>query len=141
MQSISENDLECFASTGVNAPVTMFPDSGSRDLLDFPEANFCVARYPTSACHVSGPGSAFTTLWPARLPSRSVTLTPKAPTASLPPPPFRLLLGGTNQFPSGNCTRRSPAPFHVALSGQLRSEQERVPRNVFVMEAHTRVAA
>jgi hypothetical protein len=26
IQSINENDFECFASTGVNAPGTMFPD-------------------------------------------------------------------------------------------------------------------
>lgn len=26
MQSMSENDFECFANTGVNTPVTMFPD-------------------------------------------------------------------------------------------------------------------
>jgi hypothetical protein len=29
MRSMSENDFECFASTGVNTPVTMFPNSGS----------------------------------------------------------------------------------------------------------------
>jgi len=29
MQSISENDFECFGITGVNAPGTMLPDSGS----------------------------------------------------------------------------------------------------------------
>jgi hypothetical protein len=29
MQSIRENDFECFARTGVNTPETMFPDSGS----------------------------------------------------------------------------------------------------------------
>ena len=29
----------------------------------------------------------------------------KAPTASLPPLPLRLLPGGTNQFPDGSCTR------------------------------------
>jgi hypothetical protein len=29
MQSVSENDFECFASTGVNTPGAMFPDSGS----------------------------------------------------------------------------------------------------------------
>jgi len=29
MQSMSENDFECFANTGVNAPVTMFPDMDS----------------------------------------------------------------------------------------------------------------
>src|ERR1700747_469389 len=28
MQSMSENDFECFASTGVNTPGTMFPNSG-----------------------------------------------------------------------------------------------------------------
>ena len=28
MQSMSENDFECFASTGVNAPETTFPNSG-----------------------------------------------------------------------------------------------------------------
>src|SRR5229473_7690453 len=28
MQSMSENDFECFASTGVNTPVTLFPNSG-----------------------------------------------------------------------------------------------------------------
>jgi hypothetical protein len=31
--------------------------------------------------------------------------TPKAPTASLPPLPLRLLPGGANQFPGGSCTR------------------------------------
>jgi hypothetical protein len=31
--------------------------------------------------------------------------TPKAPTASLPPLPLRLLPGGANQFPGGNRTR------------------------------------
>jgi len=30
-QSMSENDFECLASTGVNTPGTMFPDSGSRE--------------------------------------------------------------------------------------------------------------
>jgi hypothetical protein len=35
----------------------------------------------------------------------------KAPTASLPPLPLRLLPGGANQFPGGSCTRWSPAPF------------------------------
>src|SRR4030095_8290440 len=28
-QSINENDFECFASTGVNTPGTMFPNSGT----------------------------------------------------------------------------------------------------------------
>jgi hypothetical protein len=36
---MSENDFECFASTGVNTPVTMFPDSVLR-IFDFPEADF-----------------------------------------------------------------------------------------------------
>lgn len=31
MQSISENDFECFAWTGVNAPGTVFPNSGPRE--------------------------------------------------------------------------------------------------------------
>src|ERR1039457_7055168 len=35
----------------------------------------------------------------------------KAPTASLPPLPLRLLPGGANQFPGGSFTRCSPAPF------------------------------
>jgi hypothetical protein len=39
MQSMSENDFECFASTGVNTPATMFPDSVLR-IFDFPEADF-----------------------------------------------------------------------------------------------------
>lgn len=30
LASMSEKDFECFASTGVNAPGTMFPNSGSR---------------------------------------------------------------------------------------------------------------
>src|SRR3984893_17277223 len=37
--------------------------------------------------------------------------TSKAPTALLPPLPFRLLPGGASQFPGGSCTRCSPAPF------------------------------
>jgi len=40
---------------------------------------------------------------------------PKAPTASLPPPSLRLLPGGANQFPGGTCTHCRPAPFHGAL--------------------------
>src|SRR5437588_12057891 len=39
MQSMSENDFGCFASTGVNTPETMFPSSDPRK-LDFPEADF-----------------------------------------------------------------------------------------------------
>jgi len=40
--------------------------------------------------------------------ARRVTKRPstsKAPTASLPPLPLRLLPGGANQFPGGSCTR------------------------------------
>ena len=44
--------------------------------------------------------------------------TSKAPTASLPPLPFRLLPGGANQFPGGSYTLKSSA-FHGALSQQL----------------------
>src|SRR5712692_10052964 len=32
MQSMSENDCECLASTGVNTPVTMLPNSGRREV-------------------------------------------------------------------------------------------------------------
>jgi hypothetical protein len=32
MQSIKENDFECLASTGVNAPGTMFPNFGCREV-------------------------------------------------------------------------------------------------------------
>src|ERR1700746_2193337 len=39
MQSMSENDFECFASTGVNALGTMFPNSKSVN-IDIPEADF-----------------------------------------------------------------------------------------------------
>jgi hypothetical protein len=50
---MSENDFECFASTGVNTPVTMFPDSVLR-IFDFPETDFrphvdralAMARHP-----------------------------------------------------------------------------------------------
>ena len=37
--------------------------------------------------------------------------TPEAPTALLPPPPLRLLPGGTNQLPGGTFTRSGPALF------------------------------
>src|ERR1700730_17705447 len=48
--------------------------------------------------------------------------TPRAPTALLPPLPPRLLPGGANQFPGGNCTRCSPAPFtaHCYAKNPLR---------------------
>src|SRR5215469_15808119 len=35
---------------------------------------------------------------------------PRISAASLPPPPLRLLPGGTNQFPGGSFTRRGSAP-------------------------------
>jgi hypothetical protein len=38
MHSISENDFECFASTGVNTPETMFPNR-TRVNLDVPQAD------------------------------------------------------------------------------------------------------
>src|SRR5208337_47461 len=51
--------------------------------------------------------------------------TPKAPTASLPPLPPRLLPGGANQFPGGSCTRCSPAPFtaHYYVNNPLQSSR------------------
>ena len=39
MQSMSENDFQCFASTGVNTPVTMLPDSVLQ-IFDFPKTYF-----------------------------------------------------------------------------------------------------
>jgi len=42
IQSMSENDFECFASTGVNTPEIMSPDSGSVR-FDFLEADFWLA--------------------------------------------------------------------------------------------------
>jgi hypothetical protein len=36
MQSISENDVECFAGTGVHAPRTMFPDSSPMSVFQKP---------------------------------------------------------------------------------------------------------
>ena len=36
MQSMGENDFECFASTGVNTPGTIFPDSGPMPLRQWP---------------------------------------------------------------------------------------------------------
>jgi len=49
MQSISENDFECFAKTGVNTAETMLPSSGSALPLDVPLSS------PTASdvCHVS----------------------------------------------------------------------------------------
>ena len=45
MQSISENDFECFASTGVNAPGTMFPSSNRMKRKIQP---ICPARLPVT---------------------------------------------------------------------------------------------
>src|SRR6266567_6763574 len=39
MQSMSENDFECFASTGVNTQGTVFPKFRRRE-VNFPEADF-----------------------------------------------------------------------------------------------------
>src|ERR1700728_3991250 len=60
MQSISENDFECFASTGVNTPEIMFPDQAfstchdlSRTLIELPsersqsQANYNQANQAT----------------------------------------------------------------------------------------------
>src|ERR1035437_1501457 len=58
----------------------------------------------------------------------------KAPTASLPPLPFRLLPGRANPFPGGRCTRCSPAPFHGALFQQLGPVHfGRLSKNCFVL--------
>src|SRR5260370_37188521 len=43
IQSMSENDFECFASTGVNTPETMFPNSGPANV-----------RFPTSRRIIKG---------------------------------------------------------------------------------------
>jgi len=39
MQSISENDLECLPSTGVNTPETMSPNSGFGE-VQLPQGRF-----------------------------------------------------------------------------------------------------
>ena len=64
-----------------------------------------------------GACSAFTTR--CGLPDRGATLWPfpsKAPAASLPPPPLRLLPAGATQVPGGDCTHGRPAPYHGAHS-------------------------
>ena len=43
MQSMSEKDFECFARTGVNTPVTMFPDSGLVNIR-FPRSRLLARR-------------------------------------------------------------------------------------------------
>jgi hypothetical protein len=51
------------------------------------------------------------------LPARGATLWPfasKAPAASLPPPPLRLLPAGAIQVPGGDFTHGRPAPYHGA---------------------------
>src|SRR5215469_5177784 len=61
MQSISENDFECLASTGMNTLGTRFPDSGSVNIREYrcprnglpgepspPLLNFRLARHPLS---------------------------------------------------------------------------------------------
>src|SRR5580704_13119783 len=64
MQSMSENDFECFASTGVKTPETMFPNR-TRVNLDIPQADpsfippprwaaFCtLARQSFLVCRIS----------------------------------------------------------------------------------------
>ena len=59
-----------------------------------------------SATNLSGPRRMFTCVTACLLagpPKRSFTS--KASTASLPPPPLRLLPAGANQLPGGSCTR------------------------------------
>jgi len=51
------------------------------------------------------------------LPARGVAKRPfpsKAPAASLPPPPLRLLPAGATELPGGICTRWRSTPFHGA---------------------------
>src|SRR3954447_17053451 len=62
-----------------------------------------------------GACSAFTTR--CGLPARGAALRPfasKAPAASLPPPPLRLLPAGATQLPGGDFTHGRPAPYHGA---------------------------
>src|SRR5258708_28421125 len=54
MQSMSENDFECFASTGVNMPKTMFPNSGPANIR-FPRSRLVASIAVRS---VPGPVSA-----------------------------------------------------------------------------------
>src|SRR3984893_7275115 len=72
----------------------------------------CVTVRSAPAIIVSGACSAFTHVMACTVgESPCVHFHRKAPTASLPPLPLRLLPGGANQFPGGSCTRCSPAPF------------------------------
>src|SRR6266446_10929000 len=66
MQSMSENDFECFASTGAKTPETMSPNSGCRE-VDFPEADWGI----TPALQVTGPKlcGAKCILWVKELPA------------------------------------------------------------------------
>jgi hypothetical protein len=52
MQSMSENDFECFASTGVNTPGTMLPSSSSELLL---HVTLSSAMFPL--CHTGASNS------------------------------------------------------------------------------------
>src|SRR5229473_3039048 len=52
MQSMSENDLECFASTGVNTPVTMLPNSGRRE-VQLPRSRLELSRWCDGRYRVS----------------------------------------------------------------------------------------
>ncbi len=52
MQSMSENDFECFASTGVNTPGTMFPDSRPANIR-FPRSRLELSRWCDGRYRVS----------------------------------------------------------------------------------------
>jgi len=84
-------------------------------------AAFPVKKFGSApAIIVSGPAQRSLSLWPVRSRSRPATFPSKAPTASLPPLPFRLLPGGANQFPGGSCTPLKSSAFHGALFRQSR---------------------
>jgi hypothetical protein len=69
-----------------------------------------------SALSVSRPAQRSLALQPADSPSRLMRpSTPEAPTALLPPPPLRLLPGGTIQFPGGSFIPLWSSAFHGAL--------------------------
>jgi hypothetical protein len=51
-QSIRENDFECSASTGVNTPGAMFPDSVPR-ILDFPHSTSWRALLSVCNCRLA----------------------------------------------------------------------------------------
>src|SRR5216684_38389 len=69
MQSMSENDFECFASTGVNTPVTMSPSSWSTDVEvrgpDSSATNWCPG---TTTAEVQGLNAFPKDQWPTNIP-------------------------------------------------------------------------